>query len=304
MSVIVEQQGAVLIVTLNKPAQHNALDGETMSGVGAALADAESDDRVAVVVLTGAGDRSFCAGMDLKAFAARGITPGAADGPGLGVLIGGTHSKPVIAAVNGSSLAGGFELLLACDLIVAAEHAKFGILEVKRGLVTADGVIRTVPQRIPLVIVLEFGPTGELIDAHQAQQLGLVGTVVPAGSVLAEATRLAQLIAATASLAVRFRKDQVYAGARGVDDTARRGFQESVTTIFLGRAAPERARAFAVRGTRLDGTVKCRSTRWTTTSTRKQSACARVEAIDSRIWIGRSARTATSARAAGGCKRG
>jgi enoyl-CoA hydratase len=98
MSVMVERQGAVLIVTLNKPAQPNALDGETMSGVGVALADAESDDSVAVVVLTGAGDRSFCAGMDLKVLLPAGSRPGAADGPGLGVLIGGTYSKPVIVS--------------------------------------------------------------------------------------------------------------------------------------------------------------------------------------------------------------
>jgi enoyl-CoA hydratase len=245
MSVTLEQRGSVLIVTLNRPAQHNALNGEMMSAIGRAFADAESDDSVAVVVLTGAGDRTFCAGLDLKAFAASGSTPASSDGPGLSVLMGRTYPKPIVAAANGSALAGGFELLLACDLIVAGEHAKFGIPEVKRGLVAAGGGILTLPQRIPLAIALELGLTGETIDATRAQELGLVNRVVPASSVLAEATRLAELIAANAPLAVRFTKDQMYAATQGVDDDARRRFNELIPFIFASKDAYEGARAFA-----------------------------------------------------------
>lgn len=244
MPVALEQTGSVLIVTLDRPPHHNALDGEMMSGIGQAFAAAESNESVAVVVLTGAGP-TFCAGLDLKAFAADGGTPRPAEGPGLDVVIGRTYPKPIVAAANGSAFAAGFELLLACDLIVAAEHARFGIPEVKRGLVAAGGGILTLPQRVPLAIALELGLTGDMIDATRAQALGLVNRVVPAASVLVEATRLAELIAANAPLAVRFTKDQMYLAAQGVDDDRRRQFYELIPTIFNSKDAQEGSRAFA-----------------------------------------------------------
>lgn len=303
MSVIVEQQGAVLIVTLNKPAGHNALDGETMSGVGAALADAESDDSVAVVVLTGVGDRSSCAGMDLKAFAAGGITPCAADGPGLGVLIGGTYSK-LLSRLPTVARAGGLELVLACDLIVAAEHAKFGIPDVKRWLVAAGGSIPILPQRIPLSIALKFGPTQELIDTHRDRQLGLVDTVLPAGSVLAEATWLAELIAVNRHWQCALERIRCMP-LPGAWTTPRAAASRSRSRPSFSVELRWREHTLHTKaGTRLDGTVKCRSARWTDDVHAAQSGCARVEAMCSGVWIGRSARTATSDHAAGGCKHG
>src|SRR3954447_3402810 len=177
MSVEVDRRGAVTIVTINRPERRNALDPATMSGIGRALSDAETDDTVRAVVLTGAGEKAFCAGMDLKAFAEGGITPETLPKPGLDVLVERVYPKPVIAAVNGPALAGGFEIVLACDLVVAAEHATFGIPEVKRGLVAAGGATR-LPRRIPLALALELGLTGEPVDAARAMALGLVNRVV------------------------------------------------------------------------------------------------------------------------------
>ncbi|MBL7498677.1 crotonase/enoyl-CoA hydratase family protein [Frankia sp. CNm7] len=245
MSVLVERQGAVVVVTLNRPEQRNALDGATMSGVGRALADAERDDSVAVVVLTGAGE-VFCAGMDLKAFASSG-TQFAQDGPGLEVFTQRLYPKPIIGAANGSAVAGGFELLLACDLVVAAEGARFGLPEVKRGLVAAGGGILNLPRRLPLALALELGLTGDPVDAARAHALGLVNRVVPASEVRAEALRLAERIAANAPLAVRFTKEQMRAVAGGTDADELGRFNKSIGPIFQSADAREGAIAFAER---------------------------------------------------------
>jgi enoyl-CoA hydratase len=245
MSVLVEQRGAVLVVTLNRPEQRNALDGETMSGIGRSFTDAEHDDAIAAVVLTGAGEKAFCAGMDLKAFASGG-RPGPGDGPGLEVLMGGTFPKPVVGAANGSAVAGGFELLLACDLIVAADHASFGIPEVKRGLVAAGGGVLQLPRRVPMAIALELGLTGDAIDAARALAVGLVNRVVPGAEVLDEAIRLAEAIAANAPLAVRFTKEHMRTVAEGreVDSKA---YAEGIGLIFSSEDAKEGSTAFAER---------------------------------------------------------
>ena len=244
MSVLVEQRGAVLAVTLDRPDQRNALDGATMSGIGRALSDAADDASVAAVVLTGAGDKAFCAGMDLKAFASGG-TPGAQDGPGLEVLMGGRYEKPVVGAANGSAVAGGFELLLACDLIVAADHASFGIPEVRRGLVAAGGGVLELPRRVPLPLALELGLTGDLIDAPRAYAVGLVNRVVPGPEVLPAAIELAEAIAANAPLAVRLTKEHMRRAAAGELDVA--AYQEGVGRIFSSEDAVEGATAFAER---------------------------------------------------------
>ncbi|MCX5045368.1 enoyl-CoA hydratase-related protein [Aldersonia sp. NBC_00410] len=246
MSVLVEQQGSVLVVTLNRPDQRNALDAATMSGIGRAFAAAETDDGIAAIVLTGAGDRAFCAGLDLKAFAGTGRAPLPVDGPGLDVLLSRTYPKPVVAAANGSAFAAGFELLLACDLIVAADHALFGIPEVKRGLVAAGGGISHLPRRIPLAVALELGLTGEPIDAERAYALGLVNRVVPGPEVGATALRMAETIAANAPLAVRFTKQHMHAAVSGNDD-ARRAMHDGLPRILASADAGEGAQAFAQR---------------------------------------------------------
>jgi enoyl-CoA hydratase len=242
MSVLVEQEGAVLIVTLNRPEQRNALDGPTMSGIGRALTDAAGDDGIAAVILTGAGDKVFCAGMDLKAFASGG-TPSSDSGPGLEVLMGGTFAKPIIGGANGSAVAGGFELLLACDLVVAADHAKFGIPEVKRGLVAAGGGVLQIPRRIPLAQALELGLTGEPVDAERALAMGLINRVVPAAEVRAEALKLAESIAANGPLAVQFTKEHLRRAAEGRDDPD--AYAKGIGAIFSSEDAREGATAFA-----------------------------------------------------------
>lgn len=246
MSVLVEQRDAVLIITLNRPEQRNALDRATISGIGRALTDAETDDDIAAVVLTGAGDKAFCAGMDLKAFAESG-KPIPDDGPGIEVLIGRVYPKPLIGAANGAAVAGGFELLLACDLVVAADHARFGIPEVKRGLVAAGGGVLTLARRLPLSQALELGLTGELIDAQRAYQLGLVNRVVPAAGLLDEALALAALIASNAPLAVRFTKEYMLRSAGTVDARTQAEYDEGLQAIFGSDDAKEGAVAFAER---------------------------------------------------------
>ncbi|GAA3703087.1 enoyl-CoA hydratase-related protein [Gordonia hankookensis] len=243
MSVLVHQQGAVRTVTVNRPEQHNALDAETMAELGQAFADAEADACVAAVVLTGAGERSFCAGLDLMSFATRGL---AADGPGLDVLLTRTYPKPIVAAVNGRALGVGFELVLACDLAVAADHATFALPEVTRGLVAAGAGISELPRRIPLAIALELGLTGAPIDAARAYGLGLVNRVAPGHDTFDAAHRLAETIAANAPLAVQFTKRHMYAAADH-DADHRNRMREGLPEILASDDAREGARAFAER---------------------------------------------------------
>ena len=177
-----ERRGHVEILTINRPEARNAINGDVSVGMAAALDELEADDGCWVVVLTGAGDKAFSAGMDLKAFASG---EGGAIMGGSGGFAGITQRefpKPIIAAVNGAALAGGCEIMLSCDLVVAADHATFGIPEAKRGLVAGAGGLIRLPKRLPLAIALELALTGDSIDAPRALQLGLVNRVVPAAS--------------------------------------------------------------------------------------------------------------------------
>jgi enoyl-CoA hydratase len=182
-----ERQGHIEILTINRPEARNAINGAVSRGFSAAFDDLEADDDCWVVIVTGAGDKAFSAGMDLKAFAAG-------------------ESADIIAAVNGSALAGGCEIMLSCDLVVAVEEAKFGIPEVKRGLMAGAGGLIRLPKRIPQAIALELALTGEPIDAHRALALGLINRVVPAGELMDAALALAGTIAENAPLAVRASK--------------------------------------------------------------------------------------------------
>jgi enoyl-CoA hydratase len=242
-TVEVERLGAVTVVTINRPERRNALDPAAMSGLGRALAAAELDDAVRCVVLTGAGEKAFCAGMDLRAFAEGGISPDDLPKPGLEVLIERVYPKPVVAAVNGAALAAGFELVMACDLVVAAQHALFGLPEVKRGLVAAGGGTR-LPLRVPLAVALEIGLTGEPVDAARAHALGLVNRVVPAADVRAEALALAEAIAANGPLAVAATKELMRAEAAGLSIAA---VGARAKPVFESEDAREGALAFAQR---------------------------------------------------------
>jgi enoyl-CoA hydratase len=156
------------------------------------------------VILTGSGDKAFSAGMDLKAFAT-GEFPSTANG--FAGITQRHFSKPLIAAANGAALAGGFEILISCDLVVAADHAKFGIPEASRGLVAGGGGLIRLPKLIPLAVAYEMALTADPIDAQRAYELGLVNRVVPGDQVLDEAIALAERIAKNAPLAVRVSKD-------------------------------------------------------------------------------------------------
>lgn len=237
MSVDVDTRDGVMIITLNRPEAANALNAAVGEGVCSALEKADEDVDVRAVVLTGAGEKIFSAGMDLKAFAAgEDMSKVGATFAALGAL-----PKPLIAAVNGQALAGGFELVLRADLVVAAEHARFGIPEVKRGLVAAGGGTR-LPRRIPLQVALEMGLTGEPISAARALELGLVNRVVPAAEVLDTALGLAALIAANGPLAVQATK-QLMVEEIGPDNAAHVG--KVTAPVFGSEDAKEGARAFA-----------------------------------------------------------
>jgi enoyl-CoA hydratase/carnithine racemase len=237
MNVLVENRDGALVVTINRPDAGNALNPEVGQGLVAALGDAATNPEIRTVIVTGAGEKIFCAGMDLKAFVAgEDMTP-----VGEGTRLLAECPKPVIAAVNGTAVAGGFEVVLRCDLVVAAEHAKFGIPEVKRGLVAAGGGTR-LPTRIPLQVALELGLTGETITAARALELGLVNRVVPGARVLDEALALAALINANGPLAVQATK-RLMREEVGPDNS---DHVRAVTApVFASADAREGATAFA-----------------------------------------------------------
>jgi enoyl-CoA hydratase len=197
--VITEERDGVLLVTLNRPDQRNAVNRAVATGIAAALDRLDADDALRVGVLTGAG-KGFCAGMDLKAFVA-GETP-SVEGRGFAGIVQRPAAKPLIAAVEGFAVAGGFEIALACDLIVAARGARFGIPEVKRGLVAAGGALLRLPQRIPYHLAMELALTGDFVDAERAHEVGLVSRLVEPGAAVDAALSLAETIAANGPLAL------------------------------------------------------------------------------------------------------
>ena len=242
--VLRERRGHVEIITINRPEARNAIDYETSAALADAFDDVEADDDVWAVVLTGAGDKAFCAGMDLKAFAGGGGNVMGVSG-GFGGIATRDFPKPLIAACNGHALAGGFEIMLACDLVVAAEHATFGIPEVKRGLVAGAGGAIRLAKRISLARALELGMTGDAFDAHAAHQLGLVNRVVPGADVLDTAVALAERICEAAPLAVRATKKVIKASLE-VPESEAWGIQaEATAQVFRSPDAIEGATAFA-----------------------------------------------------------
>lgn len=197
--VVVERADGVLTITLNRPQVRNAINSAVASAVAAAVAELDASRELAAAVLTGAGG-TFCAGMDLKAFLA-GERP-SVPGGGFAGFVERPPAKPIVAAVEGAAVAGGFEIALACDLIVAAENARFGLPEVKRGLVAAGGGLLRLSRHVPYHLAVEWALTGDYISAGQAREAGLVTRVTPPGQALAEATELARRIAANGPLAV------------------------------------------------------------------------------------------------------
>lgn len=246
------QQGQVLVARLNRPDARNALSPSLIRAIGAALTDAESDDDIRAVVLTGTGDRAFCAGMDLRAFAESARTSGDEDAGsaspiagGFQRLIDGELTVPVVAAVNGAAVAGGFELMMGCDVVVASSAAVFGLPEVKRGLFPAGGGT-FLASRIPRAVAAELLLTGDNISAERAYELGLVNAVVPAGEVVPAALDYAERIAANGPLGLAAVKELI---RLGVSDPARarQRLAQWQEVVFSSADAQEGARAFIER---------------------------------------------------------
>jgi enoyl-CoA hydratase len=236
-TVLVEPADGVLTITLNRPQAKNAVDHAVAVELAAALDRLDADPTLSVGVLTGAGG-SFCAGMDLKAFA-RGELP-MLDGRGFGGLTRADVRKPLIAAVEGWALGGGFELALACDMIVAAQDANFGFPEVKRGLVASEGGLLRLPRRIPYHVALRVLLTGDPLAAADAARYGLVSELTAPGAALAAARDLAGRIAVNAPLALAAVKEIVRADERAA--FARQDL--IVSTLVTSVDAHEGAHAF------------------------------------------------------------
>lgn len=239
--VLVEQRDRILIITINRPKAKNAVNSAVANGLAAAVDRLDDEPGLSVGILTGAGG-SFCAGMDLKAFA-RGELP-IVEGRGMGFTER-PPVKPLIAAVEGYALAGGTELALATDLIVASKDSAFGIPEVKRGLVAGGGGLLRLPQRIPSAIAMELALTGENLSAERAHALGMVNVLADPGSALDAAIELAEKIAANGPLAVAATK-QIIVESRGWSpDTMFAEQNKLLAPVFSSNDAKEGAIAFA-----------------------------------------------------------
>jgi enoyl-CoA hydratase/carnithine racemase len=240
-----ERRGGVQILRINRPEARNAMNAAVISGIGLGLEEADADPDVRAIVLTGTGDRAFCAGMDLRGFAERGDGSSSEGGVPAAFMkfIREGARKPVIGAANATAVAGGFELLLACDLVVASSAAKFGLPEVKRALFPGGGGV-FLGRRIPLPLALEMTLTGDSYDAAWASAHGLVNRVVPPERVLDEAVALAERIAANGPLAVQVAKRLVRAAAFQPADDVWRLQDELVRSVFSSEDAREGALAF------------------------------------------------------------
>lgn len=213
--------GGIAVVTINRPEKRNALDAEHYEQLSQAWTRVRDDEAIRVAVITGAGDKVFSAGADLKSWIGRSVPPAEFWQTQKGMLLnrGLEVWKPVIAAINGHCLAGGMTLMLATDLRVVAEHATFALSEVKRGIIPANGGTQRLPQQLPHAIAMEMLLLGDSIDAATALRWGLVNRVVPAAQLMETALALARRVAANAPLAVQ-----------AIKELALRGQSESLST--------------------------------------------------------------------------
>ena len=195
-SIRIEDHGAVRLITIDRQDRSNALDAATSDAISVAVDDVEKDPAIRALVLTGAGNKAFCAGMDLKEAAQRGSGHGLVPGRGFAGITERRRSKPLIVAVNGAAVAGGFEIALAADIVIAADHAIFGLAEIKRGLFAFAGGIQRLARAVPRATALHLILTGEPIAAERALSLGLVSEMVPAADLVRRAMAVAQDIAA------------------------------------------------------------------------------------------------------------
>ena len=235
------EEDGVLVITMNRPEARNAMNKAVAEGIGAALDRLDAEPALRVAVLTGAGG-TFCSGMDLKGFL-RGESP-VVEGRGFGGLVLKPPMKPLIAAVDGYALAGGLELMIACDLVVANTAAKFGIPEAKRGLAAGAGGLMRLPDQIPYRVALELALTGNFIDAERAMALGLINRITD-GPAIEGAMALAREITDNGPAAVRVSK-QVMSESRGwpLDERWERQGR-LLPEVFKSPDAREGAAAFA-----------------------------------------------------------
>ncbi|WP_371828085.1 crotonase/enoyl-CoA hydratase family protein [Rhodococcoides fascians] len=252
MTVLVEQVDGVQVVTIARPEVRNAINTATAQAIADAMDELDARDDLVAGVIAGEG-KSFCTGMDLKAFLA-GEKP-SIPGRGFAGVAETPPAKPLIAAVEGHAIAGGFEIVLACDLVVASETAVFGLPEVKRGLLAGGGGLLRLPDRVPRALAVEWCLTGDFISAQEAKDAGLINRLTPAGEALDVALELAKRIAKNGPLAVRATKEiitkardwsndeqfaqmwKIYEPVRSSDD-AREGasaFKEKRAPVWKGR---------------------------------------------------------------------
>jgi enoyl-CoA hydratase len=236
--VLTERRDGILLITLNRPEARNAINGAVSRGLLDAVTRLDDDPELRAGVLTGAG-RGFCAGMDLKAFA-----KGEDIGP-MATFVQRGAKKPLIAAVEGFALAGGLELALACDLIVAAANARFGIPEVTVGLFAAGGGVLRLPARVGYAEAMEMALTGDPITAEEAARVGLVSRLADPGGAVGAALQLAERIAKNAPLAVATSKELVKASQGRTEDESWGLQQHHYEVIFTSNDAREGSRAFA-----------------------------------------------------------
>ncbi|MEU4565408.1 enoyl-CoA hydratase-related protein [Micromonospora sp. NPDC023956] len=242
-NVVCERVDAVGVIRINRPQVRNALDPETLLAMTDALLGYDADPGVRAVVLTGTGELAFSAGMDLRA-AAQGRLVDVARSP-LTLLRGG-YRKPVVAAVNGPAVGGGFELALACDLVVAAEHVYFALPEVGRGIAASEGGT-DLPRRLPVAVALELGLTTEPLPAARAYQLGLVNVVAPADEVLPRALALGARIAAHSPAAVQATKRLMHLSLDTRERDLAAANRLATLELLAGPDAAEGAAAFVAR---------------------------------------------------------
>jgi enoyl-CoA hydratase len=240
-AILTEDRDGILVITINRPDARNAVNGDVANGMTEALDRLDGEDDLRVGIVTGAGGY-FSAGMDLKAFV-QGQSP--YTDRGFAGIAQRSSRKPLIAAVEGFALAGGFEIALSCDLIVASSEARFGIPEVKRSLVAAAGALLRLPKRIPYHLAMELALTGEPITAQRAHEIGIVNRLANPGTALDTAIELAQQIVKNAPLALIASKEIVQ---KAVDWTEEEGWAkqgEIAGPVFTSEDAREGATAFA-----------------------------------------------------------
>jgi enoyl-CoA hydratase len=246
--VLFETRGRVAIFTLNRPDRRNAVDPDVTAQMNELVSRFEGDSDLWVGIVTGAGDEAFCAGADLKEIAEGRLSEIVDVEPyGFAGVVRGARRKPLIAAVNGYALAGGCEIALACDIVLASEHARFGLPEVRHGIIAGAGGLQRLPRIVPPLRALELILTGRTIDAREALSLGLVNEITALADLRPRAVEVAQAIAANAPIAVRESLAVARLAISDGEDAAWRRAAEAWQLVLASQDASEGPRAFAER---------------------------------------------------------